>query len=94
MGQGRAIVIAPLDRELERRALAELDLDVCPSCDGAGSYWEEGDFIDGRLEGWQTTCPTCKGEGRVDYSPCIACGSPAYDGHDEGCPVQQEEVRA
>lgn len=83
------------DSEAEARALATApgpDWDVCPHCDGTGTELVE-DHEDGRYVAWQRACSTCKGEGRVDHSPCIACGSPAYDGHDEGCPLAAEEVQ-
>lgn len=69
-----------------------IDLDVCPHCEGEGGVMEESMEIDG-FHVWMITCPTCKGDGRVDTSPCIGCGAPTYD-HDEGCPVVGEEVRA
>jgi DnaJ-class molecular chaperone len=85
------------DAEVERRALAEADRsgpdwDVCPYCEGSGSELVE-DHEDGQYIAYQRACSTCKGDGRVDYSPCIVCGTPAYDGHEEGCPIGQPEVR-
>jgi DnaJ-class molecular chaperone len=86
------------DAEIERRALAEvdgptgLDVDICPSCDGSGSVTEESMEPDEGFRVWAVTCPTCKGDGRVDTSPCIACGAPVY-AHEADCPIGQGEVR-
>ena len=68
------------------------DYDVCPHCEGEGGVFDDGEYIDGRMEGaGMVTCQTCKGEGIVDTSPCIGCGAPSYD-HDEGCPVMGDAI--
>jgi hypothetical protein len=68
------------------------DYDVCPQCDGTGSFWDDQTGQpDEPYGGRDITCYACKGEGIVDTSPCIACGAPSYN-HDEGC-VAAEEVQ-
>lgn len=64
-----------------------MDLDVCPHCEGEGGIFDDGEYIDGRMEGGgMTTCHVCEGEGLVDTSPCIICSAPVYD-HEEDCPA-------
>lgn len=64
---------------------APQDIDLCPSCDGSGSYWDDQTGQPDEPNGGRMlTCPTCQGDGRVDTSPCIACGAPSYD-HEESC---------
>jgi len=61
------------------------DLDVCPHCDGSGSFWDDQTGQPDEPNGGRMlACYTCHGEGLVDTSPCIACGAPVYD-HESDC---------
>lgn len=73
--------------------VAAQDLDVCPHCEGEGGIFDDGEHINGTMEGaGMVTCHVCKGEGIVDTSPCIGGCLTSFD-HDEGCPVAGEEVQ-
>lgn len=74
-----------MDERIER--ILSLDLDLCPTCNGEGGYWEEGDDGHGYY-GHMVGCTTCGGDGRVDTSPCIACGAPVY-AHEDDCVAQR-----
>lgn len=50
------------------------DVDICPTCHGAGQVrMQQGFFAVNR------SCPTCHGQGRIIKSPCKSCHGEGYE---------------
>lgn len=74
-----------------------LPIEICPTCDGEGGYWDDQTGQpDEPYGGSMIVCTTCGGEGIDTREPCIICGAPIETdgtGHDEGCMAAEREVR-